>query len=227
MLAANLCGADIERYRATRPPRTLGNELGLLFSALKAAKRRGEAVPDLDLLRPARRRKEPEQRDRWLSQDEADRLAARLSPERRDWVWLACHTGLRLAEVNALRWEHVDLEHELLHAPGTKTKRSRRVVPLSNTAMIILQRRKAEGLPPVSSWPRPHKTLHRAAQTAGIEDVIPHDFRRTFASWLLQRGVSHHAIADLLGHQGMQLVRSVYAHLGSAELRAAVKMLRV
>ena len=224
-LTVHLTRGDLEAYRATRPPRTAENELSLLFAALKAAKRRGEGVPDLDQLRPSRRRRDDEQRTRWLTRAEVERLTGLLPGDRGDWVWLACYTGLRISEVNALRWEHFDLAHELLRVPGTKSKRSRRVIPLSEAVMALLRRRQQAGLPPVTPWAGPYQTLARVTAEAGMADVIPHDFRRTFASWLLQAGVSHHAIADLLGHAGMQLVRSVYAHLGAADLRAAIKLL--
>ena len=224
-LAAKLTRADLEEYRRQRPARTGERELGLLFAALKAAQRRGEAVPDLERLRPPRQRRDVEQRTRWLTKTEVEKLAARLPGDRGDWVWLACHTGLRISEVNALRWEHFDLENEILRVPGTKSRRSKRVVPLSDPILLLLRRRQAARLPPVTAWWSPYQLLARATADIGIASVIPHDFRRTFASWLLQRGVGHHAIADLLGHAGMQLVRSVYAHLGAGELRTAVKRL--
>ena len=224
-LTRQLTRGELERFRAARPARTGEKEVSFLFAALKAAKRRGEVVPDLEQLRPPRLRRDTEQRIRWLTQTEVEQLTAHLRPHRSDWVWLACYTGLRLSELNALTWAHFDLDNALLRVPGTKSKRSRRVIPLSQTILPMLRQRQAEGQPPVRPWRGPYETLGNAAKAAAIEYAIPHDFRRTFASWLLQCGVSHHAIADLLGHEGMQLVRSVYAHLGASDLRAAIDLL--
>ena len=224
-LTRQLTRTDLESYRATRPARSCEKELSFLFAALKAARRRGEVVPDLEQLRLPRLRRDTEQRMRWLTKTEVEQLTAHLRSHRSEWVWLACYTGLRRSELNALAWAHVDLDNALLRVPGTKSKRSRRVIPLSQTILPMLRRRKAEGLPPVRIWKSPYETLCNAASAAAIERVIPHDFRRTFASWLLQSGVGHHAIADLLGHEGMQLVRSVYAHLGASDLRAAINLL--
>lgn len=224
-LTAKLTREDLERYRASRPARTAENEQKLLLAAIKAARRRGEAVPDIERLKLAPQRRDTEQRTRWLTRAEIERLTAYLHPDRADWVTLACFTGLRLSELNGLGWEHFNIEAELLRAPGTKSKRSKRTIPLSDTVMALLRRRQADGLPPAKPWIKPYGVLNRATAKLGLERVIPHDFRRTFASWLLQGGVGHHAIADLLGHQGMDLVRSVYAHLGAADLRAAIKVL--
>jgi hypothetical protein len=52
--------------------------------------------------------------------------------------------------------------------------------------------------------------LARASKTAGIPRVTPNDLRRTFASWLIEAGVTREEVAKMLGHSGTAMVFRVY-----------------
>ena len=51
-----------------------------------------------------------------------------------------------------------------------------------------------------------------------------HSLRHTFASWLVQRGVSIYEVSKLLGHSDIK-VTEIYAHLKPENLRNAVELL--
>lgn len=53
-------------------------------------------------------------------------------------------------------------------------------------------------------------------KAAGLEAVTPHDLRHTYASWLVQDGVSIQVLRSLLGHASVATTER-YAHLANAE----------
>lgn len=56
-----------------------------------------------------------------------------------------------------------------------------------------------------------------AVRAAGLSDLAPHihDLRHTYASWLLQGGVSLERVSELLGHASLSTTQ-IYAHLAPA-----------
>lgn len=75
------------------------------------------------------------------------------------------------------------------------------------------------------------RVLRPAMKEAGLEGLgaTLHDLRHTYASWLVQGGVSLERISDLLGHSSLNTTQ-IYAHLAPAkhdELSAALRPTRV
>jgi integrase len=66
------------------------------------------------------------------------------------------------------------------------------------------------------------RDLGDACNRAGIDPVSPNNLRRTYASWLKQRGVDSAVVAKLLGHTSTRMVDLVYGHLADDTLAAAV-----
>ena len=66
--------------------------------------------------------------------------------------------------------------------------------------------------------------FHTALESAGIKNFTWHDLRHTFASWLIMKGASLRAVAELLGHRGLRMVMR-YAHLSPAYLSAEIGLL--
>ncbi len=63
--------------------------------------------------------------------------------------------------------------------------------------------------------------LTSASKRAHLEKVYPHVFRHSFASMLVQNGVSLQAVATLLGHTSITTTM-IYAHLSPEGLRSSV-----
>jgi integrase len=64
-----------------------------------------------------------------------------------------------------------------------------------------------------------------AVERAGLEDVHPHDLRRTFGSWLVQAGVDIRRVSELMRHSDIRITAKIYAHLAPGDLVAAVEAL--
>jgi integrase len=64
-----------------------------------------------------------------------------------------------------------------------------------------------------------------AVEWFGLEDVTPHDLRRTAAVWMAEDGVSFEEIAQFLGHSSPKVTFEVYARFSPTHLRKASKSL--
>ena len=57
---------------------------------------------------------------------------------------------------------------------------------------------------------------------AGLEDGVTfHSLRHTFATWLVQKGVSIFEVQKLLGHSDIK-VTQIYSHLAASDLHGTV-----
>jgi integrase len=184
---------------------------------------------------------EDNSRLRYLTEDEYKRLldaarkveSSRYLPEK---IILAVHTGLRRGSLFNLRWDEVDFLNRVVRIPRTKSGRPHSL-PLNATALTTIQALYTQRLPDcpyVFPHARGRKAgqpvkdvkngFHAALEGAKIENFTWHDLRHTFASWLMMKGASLRAIAELLGHRGLRMVMR-YAHLSPAYLSAEVALL--
>jgi site-specific recombinase XerD len=125
-------------------------------------------------------------------------------------------TGMRRAELCALRVGDVDLETGRLRIIGKGDKE--RTAYLRNGALrylrdwlavrgdetgpIFCRINKAGRIFPEGalSTTAMHKIITKRAAEAGLRDISPHDFRRTYAGELLDAGQDIATVAALLGH---------------------------
>jgi integrase len=220
---------------------TINKEIGLFSAALNWAKR--ELEWDVSNPFQGRRLKEPPGRNRWLTKKEALRLiqAAEQStkaPHLVDFIILGLNTGMRPGEMLALDWDRVDLTENLIYFNEGDQKNDRLgSVPVNKEArqaLISRARFRSEHCPD-SRWVfckkdgsrilKIKRSFRTAVINAGLEDVRPHDLRRTCGSWLAQSGVSINTISLLLRHSDISVTQRVYAHLSPVEIRAAVDVL--
>lgn len=148
----------------------------------------------------------------YLTPDQVKRLAGAAGDRRvSDAIMLAASSGLRRGEL--LRLRKTDLRGGALHLPDSKNGRPR-LVPLPAEAKRIK-------LPVNLTVDELRKGFDRARARAKMPAVRFHDLRHTYASWLVQAGAPLAAVRDLLGHSNLN-VTSRYAHLATADLKAAV-----
>jgi integrase len=190
-------------------------------------------------------------------------LAGINAPAERDreplWTILL-QTGLRFGEVAALRWRDIDAERGLLVVQHTitrngskgyafsepKTPKSKRVIPLSPTAIMALRRQQiiADELYQVSTvWevpdlvfpsargtplrePKVLVAFHDLLERLGLPRRRIHDLRHSFATSLFVAGAHPRAVQALMGHADVSVSMNVYTSVADhGPLREAIARL--
>lgn len=67
------------------------------------------------------------------------------------------------------------------------------------------------------------KLMSALSRKTGLE-ISAHKFRHTYATWLLQKGVSIDLVAKQLGHKSSETTRQIYEHLSPSDLRKGLKL---
>ena len=175
--------------------------------------------------------RENNQRERFLSEDEIQRLYLAMDQEPNRVAVAAIKflllTGLRKEEGLQARWEHVDPERGVLFLPHTKSGKSRTAVLNEEASAVLAEQAKQAGNPyvfpgrvPGRPLNNPHKAFHRILDAAGIENLRIHDLRHSFASLAVNAGATLYQVQHLLGHASSQTTQR-YAHLADSALRQA------
>lgn len=172
---------QVQAYRKHRAGKGCGNstinkEVGILLRLLKKAGLRHRIGDDIKPLQ------EPHTIGRALSEEEIMRLriAAAKQPEWQtafDAFILAINTGMRGADIKALRWCDIDFFNQSLSVPKSKTQAGLRTIPLTSEALKCLLDRKdraalfGEVLPGHYVFPAHRVTakLTRDKKSLGIE----------------------------------------------------------
>jgi integrase len=175
-----------------------------------------------------------------VSLDDLKSLLKELPEPSRSIAALIVLTGLRIGEMLALRWCDVDLTAGTLRVRQTvyegqfdtpKTKRSRRVVPLSPIAVQILGLRQGSGTALIFSSATGTALCRRnllnrqfrpAAVRLGLKGFNWHWLRHLTASLLDAAGAPLGTVQTLLGHTSSEVTREHYIHAVSSESRNAV-----
>jgi len=186
-------------------------------------------------------RRPDDARDRYLSEEELQRLSIALDAKRlrkgtkdrnftvqrmRLVVLTALTTGMRASEIFGLRWPDI-MYSEGLIAVRAKLKGGRmRYVPMTPELADELR-----GFPVVISDervfpPRAGAEGTRRRLEASFEDLLRrakikdfrfHDLRHTFASWYMMNGGDLYELAKLLGHSNIKMTER-YAKLGKQHI---------
>ena len=194
------------------------------------------------------------QRGRPFSKHELQALFAAINGKKYESVYvLAACTGLRLGELLALRRADVDLDRSTITVSGTlqrfggrlnvlppKSRTSRRTIAMSRHARsaVVTQLVRAPGIEQstesllfvstVGTALEPRNVLrvfHRHLKSAGIARRRFHDLRHTFATLLLEQGVHHRVVMEILGHSSISTTLDIYSHVSLDLQREALAAL--
>jgi integrase len=179
-------------------------------------------------LRNVKLLKEPPGRIRYVKPEEWQRLLSACSPEIRNLVIFARHTGLRRSEIFNLEWSDLDWEQKRLTIRERKNNTSM-IIPMSRVVFKILttihKTTTSTYVFPGNDGQR-RKTIQTgfkaACRRAGITDLRFHDLRHTFGSDLINSGADLQTVKLLMGHKNIaSTVR--YVHPTEEHLRKFIE----
>ncbi len=160
----------------------------------------------------------------------------------RDLFFIAFYTGMRLGELVNMKLSWIDLDNSQItvHCSDgfiTKSKKER-IIPMNHSLANFFRNR----LPKVLSTKNEDyvftrvagiklnedfvsKKFKEAVRIAQLDDKIHfHSLRHSFASLLVQRGISLYVVKELLGHEDLTTTQ-IYSHLQQQNLKDAVNLL--
>jgi integrase len=162
-------------------------------------------------------------RERYLSGDEMRVLMEALKEDENQQaakaIELLLLTGARRNEITQARWEHVNLAHKTMLVPLSKSGKPR-TISLNQAAVDLIynlpSRGESDWLFPSPRTGKPCPALYypweRVRKKAGLKGVRLHDLRHSYASNLVNGGVSLYVVQQLLGHSNPSTTQR-YAHL--------------
>lgn len=202
---------DVERMLSKLPPVMANRVCALVSSMFTQFEHLGWRPQHTNPARGIERARE-EARDRTLSEKELAALGAVLqgmegNPGAVLAIRLAAVTGLRIGEIQNMRWDDIDFQTGAVILPKTKT--GRRIHTLPSAALILLSETTQIGACVIPGrnpdTPLDYRSVQRhwvlACKAAEVEGARLHDLRRTIVTEAAALGVGAHLLRDFVGHK--------------------------
>jgi integrase len=219
--------------RKRRRKSTLNRVINNIKACLNRAFQSGHVSSDAAWRRLKKFRSADGARTQWLTVDQCKRLINAAAPDFRPLVHAAMLTGARWGELRALKCRDDDLVSGTINIAESKSGKPRRVYLTDDgqaafeswtagraEADVIFKDRFGN---PWGSHDQ-HRPMAAACKAAGIEPAIGmHTLRHTYASLLVQAGVSLAIVAEALGHADTRMVSKHYGHLAPSHVADAIR----
>lgn len=152
-----------------------------------------------------------------------------------DALLVMLYTGQRKSRVLHMTGEQINADTQEWYVPGNNIKRPV-THPFNQEAWeIVSARLKTYGNGFLFQWRgKPlddcRKTIKKAMEMCGIENLHIHDLRRSLGSWMLSSGASIESVSKTLGHSSIRVTEQVYAHIlnskGREDTSAAIAAMK-
>jgi integrase len=230
--------------RTEMAPATVANSIAPLRVIYRRAIDREEihSNPTERLKLPRDRRS----RERIAEPREAEALLDALD-ERHRLIWaFALYTGLRKGELQALKWQDIDLEQGILKvehsldpkaglvAPKSESGRRRVPIPEVLAPELVAHMARQVGESEyvlANSKGKPfnasnvYRVSHRLWGRAGLTPLGFHEARHTYASFMIAAGVNAKALSTYMGHSSITVTIDRYGHLMPGNEKEAARLL--
>ncbi len=147
---------------------------------------------------------------------EWQRLLSACSPDMRNLITVARHTGLRRSEIFNLQWNDIDWDNKRVTIHARKNNTSM-IIPIKEVVFKMLKSMFTSAsscyvFPGTDGKRTTYKTgFNAACKRANITDLRFHDLRHTFASDLINSGADLRTVQSLMGHKNIvSTIRYVY-----------------
>lgn len=153
-------------------------------------------------------------------------------------IVLCLYTGIRIGELLSLTWNDIDFKKRLLYVRHTltrikqdekvmtildepKTRKSKRIIPLSTTIVRYLKeiKNKSSSLYVISTRNNTfvsirsyQKTYKKLLNRCNVNYKNFHVLRHTFATRALESGMDVKTLSEILGHTNATITLNRYAH---------------
>lgn len=158
----------------------------------------------------------------------------------KDIFTTAFYTGMRLGELLNMKWNWIDFTQNVITIKNSsefnsKNKRER-IIPIHRKVLFLLKNHFQLGKYPNAfvfckreniklNEDFVSKQFKKAVRAAKLNEMIHfHSLRHSFASMLVQRGISLYAVKELLGHGNIKTTQ-IYSHLQKDNLMEAVNLI--
>lgn len=243
------------RKREGNKSGTILGELSVLSQVIQINRQLNVPTPTIDFkeIKKLNQLKPSKGKLRYLSKTEETSLLAELHPSKKmnglfgetpettiaqrqdvyDLVILLLDTGARYSEACNLTWDDIDLKEKTVNIYRNKVKNQSVLHHTKRLAEVLQSRFNSEDkddkyvFTAKDGGPRKYssRSFDSACRRAGIEGIGLHGLRHTFASRLVQKGISLYEVQSLLGHSSSATTQR-YAHLVQNDAAAkAVKIL--
>jgi len=236
--------ADLEKIKVVmqgRAPATINHALAFVRQVFNAAKN-AKVFAGENPVSSVRKMKSDNRRIRFLSRQEAAVLLEAIkkkSEQMYQMSLLSLYSGLRAGEIFKLKWADIDIERRRITVRDPKSSVNRFAYMTDALQEIFIKKKTTDFNPDCYVFTRGGKQTHRITEVSdtfkravedvglnkGITDrrqkVVFHTLRHTYASWLVQAGVSLYEVQVLMGHSNISMTQR-YSHLAPDNFKKAI-----
>ena len=215
----------IDNARKTYSPKTIKNSWGLVTEVMRKNK---VEVPEV-ILPQIEQTELP-----WLTYDQILTFTDAIAGKPWETAALCALHSLRLSEIYALTWEHIDLKKRVITVSGavvldtnnklTTKKENKNITSKRKLRIMIpalydrLVQMKADGLPPVLGTTNSLTgSINVVCRNAGLPLCGTHGLRRSFASLGFHVGMSELEVQKIGGWNDHNTVHKIYLKLADAD----------